>query len=267
MQLGLALKNDRTVVSRQRHEGPLTVQRPFYPESDGTCHVYVLHPPGGVVGGDSLSVVVTCEAATSALITTPAANKFYRSNGHTATQYNELTVQGDACLEWLPQETILFDGASVHSSTKVHLAGEAGFFGWEIVSFGRPACDEKFVTGRFRQHFEIWQGTEPLLIDRITLQNCAEVLNGAWGLRKQPVMGLMTVVNRDVCVLEEAQGLVRDMLEDVRRTSVTVAGGVLLCRCLDTSAMAIRDWFIKIWKAIRPVTLGKKPCEPRIWAT
>ena len=267
LQLGLTVKNDRTVVSRQRHDGPLIVQRPFYPESDGTCHVYVLHPPGGVVGGDSLRIGVTCTAATSALITTPAANKFYRSNGYTAMQNHELTIQDGACLEWLPQETIVFDGARVHSSTKVHLADRAGFFGWEIVSLGRPACGEEFATGLFRQNFEIWQGPEPLLIDRITMQNRAEALDGAWGLRKKPVMGLMTAVSRDVSVLEQAQALVRDMIDDVARLSVTVTGSVLLCRCLDTSSMMIRDRFIGIWKAIRPVVLGKEPCEPRIWAT
>jgi len=267
LQLGLTLKNGRTVLSKRRHDGPLTLQRPFYPEPNGTCHLYILHPPGGIVGGDSLNIDVMCNAGTSTLITTPAANKFYQSNGFTASQNQNLNVMGNACLEWLPQETILFDGARVHSSFKVHLDEQATFFGWDIVSFGRPACKEEFTTGVFRQNYEIWKGDEPLLIDCVTLQDRAEVLNSLWGLRKKPAMGLITVVNNDTSILKEAQLIIQTMIDDVSRLSVTVMGSVLICRCLDTHSMAIRDTFIEIWKKTRLTTIGKEPCEPRIWAT
>ena len=266
LRFGLTPKHGKTVVSRQRHRGPLTMQKPFHPESDGTCHAYILHPPGGEVGGDSLDIELTCDAGAHALITTPAANKFYRSNGMTATQRHELSVLGTACLEWLPQETILFEGTRVNSSTKVYLGDQASFIGWEIVSVGRPACNEGFTRGSYRQGFEIWKGSEPLMIDRINLQDCAEILNAQWGLRQKPVMGLM-VVSGDEEVLGKAQDSARNLVENPGRTSVTVTGSVLLCRALDTSAMAVRNLFIDIWKVIRPVVLGKRPCEPRIWAT
>ena len=266
LRFGLTPKQGRTVVSRQRHRGPLTMQKPFHPESDGTCHAYILHPPGGVVGGDSLDIELTCDAGAHALITTPAANKFYRSNGMTATQRHELRVLGTACLEWLPQETILFEGTKVHSSTKVYLGDQASFIGWEIVSVGRPACNEGFTRGSYRQSFEIWKRSEPLMIDRINLQDCSEILNAQWGLRQRPVMGLM-VVSGDEEVLEKAQDSARNLVENPGCTSVTVTGSVLLCRALDTSAMAVRNLFIDVWKVIRPVVLGKRPCEPRIWAT
>lgn len=266
LRFGLTPKQGKTVVSRQRHRGPLTMQKPFHPESDGTCHAYILHPPGGVVGGDSLDIELTCDAGAHALITTPAANKFYRSNGMTATQRHELRVLGTACLEWLPQETILFEGTKVNSSTKVYLEDQASFIGWEIVSVGRPACNEGFTKGSYRQSFEIWKKSEPLMIDRINLQDCAEILNAQWGLRQKPVMGLM-VVSGDEEVLGKAQDSARDLIENPGCTSVTVTGSVLLCRALDTSAMAVRNLFIDIWKVIRPAVLGKGPCEPRIWAT
>ena len=242
------------------------MQKPFHPESDGTCHAYILHPPGGVVGGDSLDIELTCDPGAHALITTPAANKFYRSNGMTATQRHELRVLGTACLEWLPQETILFEGTKVNSSTKVYLEDQASFIGWEIVSVGRPACNEGFTRGSYRQSFEIWRRSEPLMIDRINLQDCSEILNAQWGLRQKPVMGLM-VVSGDEEVLEKAQDSARNLVENPGCTSVTVTGSVLLCRALDTSAMAVRNLFIDVWKVIRPVVLGKWPCEPRIWAT
>lgn len=267
IQLGLNLKNGKTVLSKRRHDGPLTLQRPFYPEKDGTCHLYVLHPPGGIVGGDSLNIQAVCDVNTSTLITTPAANKFYQSNGFTAYQDNHLDVRSKACLEWLPQESILFDGTMVKSNTIVHVAKHATFFGWEIVSFGRPACNEQFTQGIFKQLFEIWRQNEPLFLDRVNIRDRAEVFNSIWGLRQRPVMGLLTVVSDDNHSLHEAQKRIQYLIKDVNRLSVTVMGPVLVCRCLDTNSMAIRDTFIEIWKSIRLLTLGKSPCEPRIWAT
>jgi len=267
LKLGLTYKNDKTVLSKRRHDGPLTLQRPFYPEQDGTCHLYILHPPGGIVGGDSLSIDVLCEENTKTLITTPGASKFYKSNGFTAWQNQNLMVKEHACLEWLPQETILFDTTRVDSSTRVQLSEKASFIGWEIVSFGRPACKEEFMQGMFKQSFEIWKDNEPLLIDRVTISDRAEVFNSLWGLQAQPVMGLLTVVNNDSNKLAMACLKIQEMIDDVSRLSVTVIGSVLVCRCLDTNSMSIRNRFIEIWKTIRLLVLDKQPCEPRIWAT
>ncbi len=267
LQLGLTYKNDKTVLSTRRHEGPLTLQRPFYPEQDGTCHLYILHPPGGIVGGDSLNIDVLCEENTTTLITTPGASKFYKSNGFTACQNQNLMVKEHACLEWLPQETILFDTARVDSSTRVQLSEKASFIGWEIVSFGRPACKEEFVQGMFKQSYEIWKDNEPLLIDRVIINDRAEVFNSLWGLQTLPVMGLLTIVNNDSSKLTIACLKIQEMIDDVSRLSVTVIGSVLVCRCLDTNSMSIRNRFIEIWKIIRLLVLDKEPCEPRIWAT
>lgn len=267
LQLGLTYKYDKTILSKRRHDGPLTLQRPFYPEQDGTCHLYILHPPGGIVGGDSLNIDVNCEENTSTLITTPGASKFYKSNGFTAWQNQNLMVSEHACLEWLPQEIILFDTAKVDSRTRVQLSEKASFIGWEIISFGRPACKEEFTQGMFKQGFEIWKDDEPLLIDRVTISDRSEVFNSLWGLQTQPVMGLLTVVNNDPNKLAMACLKIQELIDDVGRLSVTVIGSVLVCRCLDVNSMSIRNIFIQIWKSIRLLVLDKEPCEPRIWAT
>ena len=267
LQLGLTKKDDKTILSKRCHVGPLTIQRPFYPELDGTCHLYILHPPGGIVGGDNLTIDVLCDEHTSTLFTTPGASKFYKSNGFTAIQSQNLIVKEHACLEWLPQETILFDTARVHSSTRVQLSEKSSFIGWEIVSFGRPACDEKFEHGLYKQDFEIWQDDEPLLIDRVAIQDRAEVFNSLWGLQMQPVMGLMTIVNNNPIALEKACAVIQGMIKDVSRLSVTVIGPILVCRCLDVNSMSIRNIFIKIWRSIRLLILNKEPNEPRIWST
>lgn len=267
LQLGLVQKNNKTLLNKRKHKGPLTIQRPFYPEEDGTCHLYILHPPGGVAGGDSLQLDLVCEANTSTLVTTPGASKFYQSNGLTAWQNQNLSVKDSACLEWLPQETILFDGSNVNSATKVQLEHTSTFIGWEIVSFGRPACLEEFSSGVFKQTFELWRDDEPLLLDKVTIKDRAEVFSSLWGLQSQPVMGLMTVVNPDTELLQLAKEYIQEMIEGYAHLSVSVMGDVLICRCLDTNSMSIRDKFIELWKTIRPISINKKPCEPRIWAT
>jgi urease accessory protein len=122
-----------TRLTSRAHRGPLVVQRPFYPEGPGVPHVYVLHPPGGVVGGDSLRVEVSVGPRAHALVTTPAATKVYRTRGPRATQVQRLTVAAHAALEWLPQETILHDGAAIDLDTTVVLADGARFIGLETL--------------------------------------------------------------------------------------------------------------------------------------
>ncbi len=119
--LGFSERNGRTTLSRRAHSGPLRVQWPFYPEQQ-VCHVYILHPPGGIVGGDTLHIQVLVETGAQVLLTTPAANKFYRSNkGATARLRQSLTVGEGAALEWFPQEAIVFDGAYTDSRAQALL--------------------------------------------------------------------------------------------------------------------------------------------------
>ena len=115
------------------------MQRPFFPEGREVCHVYLLHPPGGIVGGDRLQVEARVGAGAHALLTTPAATKVYRSAGPAAAQEAELVVARDGVLEWLPQETIVYDGADVALATRARLERGARFLGLDLLCFGLPA--------------------------------------------------------------------------------------------------------------------------------
>jgi len=140
----------KTVLVKASRLGPLTVQRALYPEQN-VCHVYVLHPPGGVVGGDSLSVTIDQQAHSHALLTTPGATKFYRSAGQVATQTQVFNVAEYATLEWLPQEAIFFPGAQVKTNLTLNLAEHAKAAVWEIQCLGRPAIEEVFDTLRVKR--------------------------------------------------------------------------------------------------------------------
>src|SRR5712671_2379682 len=183
--------DDATMLATRRHVGPLAVQRPFYPEGRGVCHVYILHPPGGIVGGDRLRVDVGVGAGAHALLTTPAATKVYRSAGARAQQRQHLHIAAGATLEWLPQETILFDGAHVDLGTRVDLAAGGRFLGIETLCFGLPARAEGFARGRCRQSLELWQDGRPLLCERGRFDGDAPVSAARWGLAGAPVLGTL----------------------------------------------------------------------------
>ena len=264
LKLGLARQGDRTILAKREHNGPLVVQKPFYPEKE-TCHIYLLHPPGGVVGGDHLTLDVNVGAGANALITTPAATKFYRSNGATAIQQQLLQAENNGTLEWLPQETILFAGSRAEMSTHVNLAPHAHFIGWEILCLGRPACSEIFDRGYCRQRLEIWRDNKPLLIERALLEGNNTTLSAAWGLASYPVMGTLVATPAN----HEIVNSVREKIGSVDQAlfSVTLLDDTLVCRYLGHQGELAKQIFIKVWENIRPGLTGKSACPPRIWNT
>ena len=108
LHLNFIEKNKKTILNQRIHQGPLQVQKVFYPEDNGAGHVYLLHPPGGVVGGDNLDIKIEVNPNAKVLLTTPAACKFYRSAGATACQKQSIKVAAHGVLEWFPLENIFF---------------------------------------------------------------------------------------------------------------------------------------------------------------
>ena len=209
LSLGFAQRGDKTVLARREHKGPLTVQRPFYPEG-GVCHVYLLHPPGGVVAGDQLSITATVEPDAQALITTPAAGKFYRSGGGEARQTVNLKVSENASLEWLPQETIVYEGAQLNSSMNIDLAEHAHFIGWEILALGRPAAGEGFENGAASLNWRISRAGRLLYLERLRLD--AEAFQARWGLFGHSACGTLFVypaTSLQLAVVQEQQLVVQ----------------------------------------------------------
>jgi urease accessory protein len=237
------------------------VQRPFYPEGP-VCHLYLLHPPGGVAGGDQVSLQVEAGVASQAVITTPAATKIYRSFGSRVSRVEQQLSAHDATLEWLPQETIVFRGAHTRLATRVHLTGRARFIGWEILCLARPACDESFDAGSIAQDFELSHDEKPLLLDRLRLRGGDTPLSADWGLGGEPVLGTMLVYPADPAQLSLARqhatlpGLV-----------ATLVDGVLLLRLRAGQGETVRLEFERLWRALRPGLSGRAAQPPRIWAT
>jgi urease accessory protein len=253
------------------------VQRPFYPEGPDISHIAILHPPGGVVGGDELRLDARVETGAHALLTTPAAGKFYRSAGPLAGQTQHLTVAAGGMLEWLPQENIIYSGAQIHALTRVELHGDARFLGWEILCLGRPAADEIFAIGEYRQMLELWRDGEPLYLEQASYRGGDSVLNAAWGLQGQPVSATL------LCTLAKPPSPAREdwnggsdairaawsghRLLDNERVAVTQLDGVLIGRYLGPSTTRARRFFTLAWGLLRPLLFNRPLCPSRFWNT
>lgn len=142
-------------LARFRHEGPLRILQSLYPEGDAICHNVLVHPPGGLVGGDTLDIAVDAAAGSHGLITTPGASRFYRSDGELALQRTRLHVEAGARLEWLPLEALCYSGCLAENRLQMQVAPGGELIGWDITALGLPLAGQPFVAGRYQQHIEL----------------------------------------------------------------------------------------------------------------
>ena len=153
LQLDYTLEGTRTV-ARHAHNGPLRILQSLYPEGDAVCHNVLVHPPGGLVGGDTLDITATVGPGAHGLVTTPGATRFYRSTGERALQRTHLTLAEGARLEWLPLEALCYNACNAENHLTLNLAPGAECMGWDVTALGLPHAGQPFETGRFVQHIE-----------------------------------------------------------------------------------------------------------------
>ena len=268
LELRYAHQDRQTKLVENRVRSPLKVQRPFYPEGQGICHTIVLHTAGGMVGGDRNSQNIHLEANTQALITTAAAGKVYRSNGKSARQAIAIQIDAGAWLEWLPQESIIFNGAVYEQDLRVELAPGATWLGWEITRFGRTARKERFLSGEWRSHTEIWQQGIPLYLDRQWLPAAEDIINSPHGLAGQPIVASLIWIGQPVSatIVEQVRKLWTASPRQGEAGVTQTQGQGLLCRYRGSSSAEVRNWFIEVWQLLRLSYLGSIPTKPRVWS-
>lgn len=271
-KLSLQLENiqGRSKLVHQKHFGPLRVQKQFS-QADGSCHIYILHPPGGLVGGDSLTVRIRAGANTQALVTSPSAAKAYRCAENAPSQRVSqlIDVAENAHLEWLPQETIFYDGAKAEIDNQVRLHSSSSFLGWEIQMLGRRASGEGFARGIIDQSSRIWHGNK--LCHRESLRVSGDQLGSAWGLNSASVLGTLVAIPKQggQLSLEDAVSRVQTLLSGPS-WGVTLRGSTLLVRYLGDSAETCRQGFGQARKLLVEDAIfngSRMGYEPRIWKT
>lgn len=271
LELEFAQRGARTALIRNRHNGPLRVQRPFYPESAGQCHVYILHPPGGIVAGDTLAIKASVDASAHALLTTPSAGRVYKSNQQRLLQSQtvDLTVQAGGFCEWLPQENIVFNNAQARNHTQVNLIGDARFIGWDVTCLGRPAANELFAQGSLQQNLILNKNGEPLLIEKNRILGGSAMLDARWGLHGRTAFGTLVCTLHNSDFLAAAKQLCQQASAQhpPLRAAATQLPGLVVIRAMALQAEPIKNLFMPLWKQMRRVMLNQEPVAPRIWFT
>lgn len=266
LRLGFMRKGGRTVLHSRSHTGPLVVQKMLYPEPDDeVCHAIMVHPPGGIAGGDELTLEAELAQDARALLTTPGATKWYRSEGADAQQKLCFEVQQGACLEWLPQENIVFDGARSLAVTNVRLSEGAVYAGWEVTCLGRQASGEVWRHGLIGQETMIRRGAKPVWLERARFGPDDGVHSSLAGLNGARVMGAFVIAAGEIPaeLLEECRAL--PLHHGVG--GLTGLPAVFAARYVGDSAAAARDWFESLREVLRPWYLNRPAVRPRIWNT
>lgn len=259
-------EGEKTVIRDKKHFGPLVLQRPYYQELDRPS-VLVLHPPGGVVGGDSLELKVRFLPGAKGSVSTPAATKFYRSDGRLATQVQTLTLSQGVEAEWLPQETLFFNQSNVQNTLKIMLEDAHNkFIAWDLTGLGRPASSEGFEQGQLQQTLELWIDNQLFFLDRMQLTPQSPLLNSACGLSGQTLFATALFYQPD----EAKQKNLLVALQAVDwplSVGVTQLGALVVLRVLATELDEIKQVLWMAWGLARPLILGCPVVKPRIWNT
>ena len=262
LELAYARFGDSTRPVQRRHLGPLRVQKHLYAEGPQVCQHIIVHPPGGIAGGDRLNISASVGRDAWAQITSPGAAKWYRAAGP-AYQQLKLQVAAGATLEWLPQETIIFSAAQAELSTAIDLEGDARLFYWDVVALGRPASGERFDLGHFQAQLDIRRDGQLLWHERQRIVGADGLLDSPIGLDGQPVFATLLVTGEiDSELLERCRSWPHAV-----RGDLTQLPGLLVARCLASEALLARGWLIDVWRMLRPVLLGREAVPPRIWNT
>jgi len=257
-------QHPKTKIINTYHLAPLKVQRPFYPEGDKTCQTIILNTAGGIVETDKLEQHINLHPQAQVLITTASAGKIYRSQKTQAQQNININIQEGGCLEFLPQENIIFSGANYLQNMRIELAAKAQYLGWEINRFGRTARGEKFLKGTWLSATEIWRAGEPLWIDRQGLWDPQNLYSSPNGLAEKPVVGTLTWIG--VSVSKELITEVRNLGKTLPgETGVTELTEGLICRYRGEATTEVKRWFQEIGSRLRLKYLNKSIYQFRTW--
>jgi urease accessory protein len=271
LKLAFARRNECTQLVQREHLGPLRLLKPLYPEGDANCHAVIVHPPGGIVAGDELTTEVRVDSAAHGVVTTPGAQKWYRSASTGARACTTLTLDAASSLEWLPQESIIFNGANAQQDLTIRLTSESKLFAWEMVCFGRSAREERFEQGRFRQTIAIERDGAPLWQEHTRLEGGDALLHSPIGWGGHTVTATAWIARNAASGGSNDEGLLTAIREAIATASLAAASnpapGFFVVKAIGDDAESVRELLISIWSRIRFEVFGLLPHRPRIWST
>ncbi|MEO8991375.1 MAG: urease accessory protein UreD, partial [Nitrosospira sp.] len=263
LSLGFADDEGTTRLVGREHFGPLLVQKPLYPEGREVCQMIIIHPPGGVVGGDELEIVADVGACANAQITTPGATKWYKANGHVSHQNIRLDVGAAGSLEWVPQETIFYDNAHVELDHCVLLEKDASYISCEILCFGRTAFGESFDGGQIRQRTRIHREGKLVWFEQLRLRGGSPAMKASLVLGENTVCATFIAVGKAVpaALLHEVRESA-GAIANVGSFGISQSKQIVVARYLGDSSETARRLMLHVWALLRPAMLGRQLAVP-----
>lgn len=269
LELDYTRHADKTV-AHFRHSGPLRILQSLYPEGPGICHNVIVHPPGGLVGGDTLDLSFTAGADAHGLVTTPGATRFYRSTGETALQRTRLSLQAGARLEWLPLGALCYSGCLAENRLSLELTPGAELIGWDVTALGLPLAQQPFEHGHFCQHIEmpgVW--LERARIDAAD----SLLLNSPLGLAGQRCMATLFFVagsklerQRRQAALDCARAVIETHPLCASAGATSPDGQIVVVRVLAPLVEPAMGLLRLLWQAWRAHLWHLPASTPRLWS-
>lgn len=266
LTLAFSRSGPRTLM-HARHHGPMQVQKALYPEGPAVCHALPIHPPGGIAGGDRLAVDLDVAPGAHTLITTPGATRWYKAEGEPAAQHLRMRVAG--VLEWLPQETIVYDAALAESRIEIEMLPGSAMIGWDRIALGRAASGERFLRGVFAQSIRLRANGELVWHERTRIAGGDKLLDSPVGLAGRHVFGCAWAW-RDAGWSDEDLDALRAQCEARGLTEVPtrLEHRIVVARAIASTTSELGEQFERLWSVLRPMVAGRKVGErPRIWRT
>lgn len=270
LDLNYCVEADRTV-ARHTHIGPLRILQSLYPEGDTVCHNVLVHPPGGLVGGDTLDLNIQVSNGAHGLLTTPGATRFYRSDGELAVQRTQITLAENARFEWLPMEAICYSGCLAENRLSMSLANGAEILGWDITALGLPAADKPFDKGCFSQHVEL----PGVWLERARIKAAdALLMNSPLGLGGNCCLATLffasgTALNRNQIqsALDRARAVIDAHPLAAMAGATSPDKKVIVVRALAPVVEPAMDLLRQVRTAWRQHFWAIGPSAPRVWST
>lgn len=269
-----------TQLARTKRVGPLSIQKAFYPEGRDCAHIYLLHPPAGIVSGDTLQVDISLESKAHTLVTTPGANRFYRAREDSQIglpeqkQLTQVDLAKQAKCENFPLETIVYQGAHGINHVLVNVKSDSVYLGWDITCLGLPSSNQPFSQGKFSQLNQVYCDDKLIYHDRIAINSSNQVQQHIAGLADKTVFATFLAYGPNELVDQNAQTQLIESLRQIveeqelqNEVSVTHINELLIIRYLGGHAEQCKKIFILLWQQLRPLYVQKQGIVPRIWHT
>tara|TARA_B110000240_G_scaffold51227_1_gene58609 strand:- start:384 stop:1274 length:891 start_codon:yes stop_codon:yes gene_type:complete len=269
-----------TQLTKTKRCGPLTIQKAFYPEGRDCAHLYLLHPPAGIVSGDELQISIDVQQNAHTLVTTPGANRFYRARTDLSigdpkqTQITQINLEANAKCEHFPLETLVYNQANGVNNVEVRLQDSSVYCGWDMTCLGLPSSNQQFTAGRFTQLNTLYRDDILIYHDKVIIEPESNIQHHAAGLAGNTVFGTFLAYAPKSQVSDAQRTQLIEQLRVVIKqhhasslVSITDIRQLLVMRYLGQQAHQCKSLFIELWKLVRPLYMKRQGVQPRIWFT